>query len=401
VDPEASPAPTAPSPLAPGFELPTAREVIGRGLQLALDGNRDIRNVSLYVGLMILAIAGPAALLVVVDLPTLFTIPWQLPQTLTPSEVNELASIFAPLYAVGALALLGLVTISLDGELMAASILAGRAAGQPLTMRESLARSRQVFWRYGFAAFAVGILSTAVSSLVGLALGTFGKPDSVGGNLLGSLVATLAVAPFGYILTAIVIGDVDGAAALGRSISLAGARPRLAVVVAFAFLASTLQVFGLGVAFDVVGEVVTFLHPQLDLGGSGLLVVVPAVAIALVAFGSLALTVGAVTAAPQIAAFLGLTHYAAGLDRARSQAGDEAAPAASDTGPTASDTEPPGDGAAAPGEPVALSAMPSQSHWAQPARRAVRTRWVTIPMVALIVFEALAALSGIAAAAGR
>ncbi|HET9680701.1 MAG TPA: hypothetical protein VFP19_01590 [Candidatus Limnocylindrales bacterium] len=365
--------PAAPLPTGSGFELPSARQVVGRGLQLALDGNRDIRNVSLYVGLLVLAVAGPAALLVVVDLPRLFEVNWQLPQIVTPGEMTTLVTLLGPLYLVGGLALLGVVTVSIDGQLMAATMLAARAAGRPLTMRESLRRARQVFWRYGGAAFGVGILSTVISTAIGVVLGSLGHGESTGASLVGTLVATLIVAPFGYILTAIVIGDVDGVAALGRSITLARARPRLAIVVAvFAFLASTFQVFGVGAALGVVGQVLSLIDPHVA-ADAGLLVVIPAVAIALVAFGSLGLTVGAVTAAPQITAFLGLTHFSAGLDRARASSTEET-PAGSD-------------------EPLAEAEV--VSYWAEPAKPAGRTRWVTWPMVALIVLEALLALAAI------
>src|SRR6185503_13857460 len=41
----------------------------------------------------------------------------------------------------------------------------------------------------------------------------------------------------------------------------------------------------------------------------------------IVAFGSLTFTIAAIVAAPQVAAFLGLTFYSAGLDLARTPAG--------------------------------------------------------------------------------
>ncbi|HJW21845.1 MAG TPA: hypothetical protein VJ506_05390, partial [Candidatus Limnocylindrales bacterium] len=245
-----------------------------------------------------------------------------------------------------------------------------------------LQRARQVFWRYGFAAFVVGILSTVIATLVDLAVGVLGHADSFGGGLVGTLIATLGVAPFGYILTAIVIGDVDGAAALGRSITLALARPRLALVVAaFAFLASTIQVLGLGVALDLVDRIVTFLDPGLE-QDAGLLVAIPAIAIALVAFGSLGLTVGAVTAAPQITAFLGLTHFTGGLDRARSHPTSLTSP-----------TEP------SPTE-QGEQGSPAPSPWQQPAKTPGPTRWVTVPMLFLIGLEVLAVAVGIANSGG-
>jgi hypothetical protein len=118
-------------------------------------------------------------------------------------------------------------------------------------------------------------------------------------------------------------------------------------VAAFAFAAGALQTFGISVAGDLIQAIDEVVHPELDLTSPLLILALPLVLAALVALGSLSVTVAAVAAAPQVMAFLGLTHYSGGLDR---------------------------------------------------ARPAVRVRWVTFPMVVLIVLEALVALSGIAGA---
>lgn len=373
--------------MAAGYELPSGREVVGRGLQLAFEHASEIRRASLFVGLLVLATAGPAVLLFVVDLPRLIDLPWEQADRLTTSQATEVLRLIGPLYAAGALALLGVVSVSFDGVLMAVAMLASRAAGRPLTLRESLHRARQVFWRYGFAAFFVGVIAAVVSAGVGYLTGALGHAESIGSSLLGSFAATVVTAPFGYVLTAIVIGDVNGAAALGRSVTLARARPRLAAVVAaFAFLSSTLQVLGLGVAVELADKLATFAHPDVDLSGPGFLLVIPVVAAALVAFGSLGLTVSAIAAAPQIAAFLGLTHYTAGLDQARLQA----PPSTSEAVPGAVD------GVETAGPP------PAQTWWQEAESPRARTvRWVTIPMTAAIVAEVIVAAVGIANALGR
>jgi hypothetical protein len=392
VDPEASPVPAVTAPLPPGFafELPSARQVVGRGLQLAADHAADLRRASLYVGLLVLATVGPVAVLFVADLPTLVAFPWADATDLSAAEAEAFLGLIGPLYVAGALALLGVVAVAVDGVLLAVALLGSRAARRPLTLRESIQRARQVFWRYGFAAFVVGVISTIASTGVGFVTGALGRPDSIGSNLFGTLVATIVTAPFGYVLTAIVIGDVKGGAALGRSVILARARPRLAVVVAvFAFLASTLEVLGIGVAFDVADQVASFFHANLDPAGPGLVVLLPLVAAALVAFGSLVLTVSAIAAAPQIAAFLGLTHYAAGLDRARPSAPPSLAP----PGP-AVPVDPPAapDPAAAAG---AAAAAPA-SQWQAPSTAAPeRPRWMTRPMVLLVLLEVIVVLGGL------
>ena len=363
--------------LAPGYELPTARQVVGRGLQLAYDSTRDIRRASLYIGLLLLAVLGPLAVLFVVDLPRLGDLATFTGDTNATDPAAIAASrLLVPLVFGGFAAFIGAIAVSFDGQLLVVALLASRAVGRPLTLRESLQRARQVFWRYAFAAFIVGAISIGISSAIGYSMGTLGQPRTFGASLLSTLVSATVNLPFGYILAATVIGDVNGAVALSRSIVLARARPRLALAVAaFAFLAGAIQTFGLGAALDVAAEVGQVLHLDLDPSGSGILLLVPLLAVALVALGSLTVTVGAIAAAPQVAAFLGLTHYAAGLDLARVAPAGSPAPAPPLT-----------DAVEVPAVPV-----PEPTAWARSAepKASVGTRWVTRPMAALIVLGAI------------
>jgi hypothetical protein len=221
---------------------------------------------------------------------------------------------------------------------------------------------------------------------------------SLGGSLVASFVATVVVAPFGYIASAIVIGDVSAGAALRRSITLVQARPRLAITVAaFAFAAGALQTFGISVADDLIEAVREVLHPQLDLTSPLLILALPIVLAGLVALGSLSVTVAAVAAAPQVAAFLGLTHYSGGLDRARrpvvAPVMPQPVPPDADSGEVVPPAAAPPAPAAAPPAPAATPPAPAAAPSAPP-----RVRWLTMPMVVLIVLEALVALSGIAGA---
>jgi hypothetical protein len=337
--------------IVPDYELPTARQVVGRGLELALAGAADIRRASLFTGLLVAAVAGPAAILLIAAMPTLVNVPWDDLYSMTVEQAVALDRLIFPLYVAGSLAALGTVGVLVDGQLIVASLLAARLAGAPLRLREGLARARQVFWRYGAAAFAVGLLSTVTTLVVNLVIGS-GRGASLGSDLFGTLVGTVATAPFGYVLMGVVAGDVGSVLALRRSITLARARPALAAVVAaFAFLSSAFTVLGLGVALDVVSDVLLVLSPDVRLESASLVVAAPIALIALVAYGSLTVTVAAIAAAPQVAAFLGLTHYAAGIDRARTRAVP-----------------------ASPGRPV---------------------RWVTIPMLLLIGLEAVVVLAGL------
>lgn len=341
------------------------------------------------------AVAGPFVLLLLLDIPVFSGIDFASPDAMTRAQAESLIELAGPLYGAGAMAFLGLVTVQIDGLLIAVALLAGRASGRPLELREALARARQVFWRYGAAAFVVGLLSTIVTFAVVAATGGFSRGSSFGSSILASLISTIVVLPFGYVATAVVIGDVTGTAALRRSIVLVRARPRLAVAVAaFAFAASALQTFGLGIAVDLVGGVADVLHPNLDMTGSGLIVAIPLVFVGLMALGSLSITVNAVTAAPQVAAFLGLTHYSGGIDRAReSLVRAVAVPKSVPMVP-----EP----MVEPEMPIELTPAAESSPQPPPLTpvapvpaTARRPRWITVPMIVLIALEALIVLGAL------
>ena len=382
-------APTpAPTPATPPFDLPTARQVAGRGLQLALEASGDIRRASIYVGLLVFAVAAPFVMVVIANLPAFSGFPLDSPESMTPAEATAFASVFLSLLLLGAIATLGLLTVSVDGAIMAVALLGGRAVGRPMRLREALVRARQVFWRYGLAAFLVGLLGTITILIVEAATGAFDPTvsrPSTGARLLTVFLGTLVEAPFGYVQAAIILGDVDAMTSLRRSVGLARARPRLAAAVAaFAFLASALQTFGLGAALELADRIGTPLHPSFETSGIGILVVLPIVAVALIAFGSLGITVNAIVAAPQVAAFLGLTHFSAGLDRARLPEPDPATPELVTSR------------LAAPQPGVA---SPPASLWARPgdATRATAP-WVSVPMILLIGAGALLGLAGVAGA---
>ncbi len=121
------------------------------------------------------------------------------------------------------------------------------------------------------------------------------------------------------------------------------------MVALFTLVTAAIQLFALSAGIDVIARVDALFHVGSD-GGLGSLVATIFGLLALVmAFGSLTFTVGAIVAAPQVAAFLGLTYYSAGLDRARDL--PESAPT---------------------------------------------FRWVTRPMVILIVIVAIVSASGVA-----
>ncbi|HYN69229.1 MAG TPA: hypothetical protein VEX41_03350 [Candidatus Eisenbacteria bacterium] len=401
--------------VAPAYDLPTARQVVGRGLQLAFEASSELRRASLYVGLLLFVLAGPALIVLVADLPRLTDFPFENPADFDPQRATEFTSIFGSLTVLAIIAFVGFVAISIDGTIMAVTILAGRAVGRRVTLRHALIRARQVFWRYLFAAIVVAIIGQLASSLVNELSAAARDEASSGADLLAVFAGTIATAPFGYVAAGIILGDVDSATALRRSVTLARARPRLAAVVAtFAFVAGVLQLFGIGAAADAAGRIIAFQHLSIDPTSGNVLVALPVIAAALIALGSLGLTVAAVVAAPQVVAFLGLTHYAAGLDRAQPPVAFALAPevatvagrddaSSSEAGDRRGcDTAPELDGGVVGHS--AATAVPdpeaSTSAWVRGAEpNEARFRWVTIPMLLLIAFAVFIAIAGLIAAA--
>lgn len=318
--------PAAPTPEPPGwaraYDLPTAGRVVGAGLHLAATASATIRRASLYIGLLALGSFGPTAVLVLVGIGRLLSDPGTAEAlVLDPVRVlGEHPEIVEPLLVTYFLVMVGLmllVTISIDAQAIAIALLGGIASDRPLRLWEAVTRARQVFWRLAGAGFLVGTASSVVAFIVAL---PFLRPldTNTGVSFIASMFGALVVTPFAFAATGVVLGDVGAIESLQRSMSLFRARPRIAfVVVLFTLVTSAIQSFALGAGLDVAVRVADFLGLGLDAGGVGL--VLPAVLILglITAFGSLTFTVAAIVAAPQVAAFLGLTFYSGGLDRAR------------------------------------------------------------------------------------
>ena len=133
--------------------------------------------------------------------------------------------------------------------------------------------------------------------------------------------ASLGIAfglPFAFLATGIVLGDAGPVQTLGRSIRLARARPMLALVIAlFTTAVGVINQFALGAGGDTLARIAEFLHLDFQSGPLPTILSVVLVLAAVVALGSLVFTISAVTTAPQVVAFLGLTYVSAGLDKAR------------------------------------------------------------------------------------
>lgn len=316
---------------ARAYELPSARNVVYAGLQLVFGANPAIRRASIYIGLLTLGAFGAAAVLGLVVIARLLRLSGGIedlvadPARFLNAHPDLLGQIGA-LYFVAVFGGLLLITISIEAEAIAISLLGAAAADHPMTLREALRRARQTFWRLFGAGFLVGLATTVISFAVAL---PFLRPfdSNQGITFIATMIATLAVTPFAYAATGIVLGDAGAVETLRRSWRLFRARPRIALVVTlFTLVTAAIQSFALDSGVGLVQKVAELFH--VGEGGGGL--ILPAIlALAVVmAFGSLTFTIAAIVAAPQVAAFLGLTFYSAGLDAARTSTGAGAAKAA-------------------------------------------------------------------------
>ena len=103
-----------------------------------------------------------------------------------------------------------------------------------------------------------------------------------------------------------------------RSVQLFKARPTVGlVVVLFTLVTSGIQVFALGAGLDVLVRAGEAFHLSFAAGGLAIALAGVLVFAGVVAFGSLLFTIAVLVSAPQVTAFLGLTHFAGGLDQAR------------------------------------------------------------------------------------
>jgi hypothetical protein len=307
--PTAPPAvPAAPPGPPPAPAWPRVSAVLSGSFDLVTQSRTQLRNASLYIGLLGLISVGPLVLALISDAPR---IDWVTFQGMSGWTV-----------LAGLVAFLGAIAVGIESQIVGVAILGGARAGRPLSLREALRRSRQVFWRVFRASLAVNLVAGIVSLALSYVLdGMFGEATDaapIGANLLTAIVT----APFVYVVVGIVLGDVDASESIRRSIRLARARFRLAVIASlFAVVTQVLLIFAASSGIDLAARALEPFHGELErldvanLGG--FLLVGLAALIALFAYWTLTFTVGALTSAPQVVSFLGLTGYSRGLDVAR------------------------------------------------------------------------------------
>ena len=215
------------------------------------------------------------------------------------------------------LALGGLIVAVVESRTLAAGLLGGQTARRPVTVRQALARSRMAFWRAIVASIIVAVpVGIAQVVVDGAAMAILGPQVDM--SVPASLVAALAGAPFAYLLTGIVLGDVGPIEATRRSFRVFRARKvSAAIVVLFETIALVLVVLGLSTGLDLVLRLFDALGLGADSGPAGLALITFGVLVFVFAFGTLLYTAFAISIAPQVVMFVGLTHATMGLDHVR------------------------------------------------------------------------------------
>lgn len=300
------PGPTTPSHIP----LATTRNLLPTAFDLVTRASDDMRRASFYVGAVTLGTVGPLALglwaLVVADI-TVFD-----PVTL---ELVDRPSA-GPLTLLVAIAFVGFLVAAVESRTLATAVLGGRMAGRPITLRHAVARARSRFWPAIGASMTVGIVlaiaQAMVDAIVAPVLGA-----ATEATVITSTVVTATIgAPFAYVLCGIVLGDVGVFESVRRSVTVARARKgAAAIIVTFETITFLLILFGVSAGADVVLRFLGVLGIGPDSGPAGLAIATLTVVAAVFALGTLLYTVTALTVAPQVVMFVGLTHATIGLDR--------------------------------------------------------------------------------------
>lgn len=309
--PELAPEPTseraAPVLVTPPVE--STRRLLGASFDLLTRTSDEMRRASFYIGFIVLGTVGPFAVasfaLEVVSIH----------HTRRQME-GMLASGLGGWYGIlGTIAALGLLVAAVESEAIAAATLGGRVSGRSVTTHAALERSRTVFWRVILGSVIVSIPTGIAQVAIGAVFVAVLGPQTDVSVLTSGLAAVLVGAPLAYVLSGVVLGDVTPFEATRRSFRVFKARKAAAALVAvFAAIAYVLVLLGLSAGLDVALRIFDALGLGADSGPAGLSLVVVGIGIGVFAFGTLIYTALAISIAPQIVMFVGLTRATFGLD---------------------------------------------------------------------------------------
>lgn len=291
---------------------PSTRRLIGASFDLLSRCSDDMRRASFYIGAIVLGTAGAYALAA-----------WAVEVQGVHKTIAETESAMSGALGgwMGLLILIGVTGVlvaNIESRAMAAAILGGRAVDRPITVRAALARSRATFWRVIAASLIVAVPLGTVQVVLTLLLLALVPNATELSTAVTVLAAALVGAPFAYMLSGVVLGDVDPFEAMKRSFRVFRARKGAAFVVAlFESIAQLLILFGLSAGLDIAIRVLSSLGLGVQSGAAGIALTSLMIVAGVFALGTLVFTVTAISIAPQVVMFVGLTRATMGLDHVR------------------------------------------------------------------------------------
>jgi hypothetical protein len=318
------------SPAPAVAAVPGVRESVAGALDLSVGASRQVRTLSLFSGLLILGLLGPAIVLFLGIVRDLGSLGLALDLALGPrtpfGPPEPGSSGLLRLALIGAFA--GAFAVLIEGQILVTAALGAAMSGRRLELRDLLRLSRRVFWPVVAALILVGI----VSRISEVAIERLLRPETPSAYesvfVVQIVITALVTAPFAFSMAGIVIGGVGAIESLRRSVRIAARRWRLAILVASAGTAlSLIELFAFGAGLDLVSRIATTLGLDIEGSAASAIATTLVTLVGIVAASSLLITIAALVAAPQVYVFVRMTGYSGGLERA--VAGD--APAASGT----------------------------------------------------------------------
>ncbi|HET9519682.1 MAG TPA: hypothetical protein VFO73_01395 [Candidatus Limnocylindrales bacterium] len=299
--------------------MPNVRESVAGAFDLAVSASGWIRTLSIYCGLLVLALVGPAVVLFLGIVRDVGSLGLAVDLVIGPRiafDPPEPGSV-AVLRLVTVAGFVGVFAVLIEGQILVTAALGAAASRRRLGLRDLLRLSRRVFWPVLGAALLVGSLGRASE----IAIEAILRPQTVSAYeslyVVQIVTTALVTAPFAFWMAGIVIGGVGPMESMKRSARIAARRWRLAILVASAgAVLGLIEIFALGAGLDLVSRLAAALGLDIEgSAGSGIAVTFVTLA-SIVAASSLLVTIAALVAAPQVFVFIRMTGESGGLDRA-------------------------------------------------------------------------------------
>ncbi|TMF40854.1 MAG: hypothetical protein E6I26_02035 [Chloroflexi bacterium] len=291
-----------PEPSLPERSPPRAVDVVGRAIDLNLGGSAQIRRASIYAGLLFLAAIGPLAALLVAHSIRAGGFDWIIDLIALGRTARVDLGPFAGLVVIVGVGCA--IAISVDVQLLAIALIGSRAADRSIDLHAAIGLARRRFWRLVLASIAVGLILIIPRQILATALG---NQNAESGVLLSTALDIVLSAPFAYVGAAVVLAPATPLQAVRWSWRMARRRWRLAFLIGVVNTAvSYLAGFAVSAGLDILIRIAIGLGIDRGLGTVQSIELVAIVAVAIVAIGSLTMTIAALTVGPQVVAWLGL-----------------------------------------------------------------------------------------------